>query len=736
MDPGPAQRNASALARLLQNTEGYETFVLEEGDEPVPGRGRVVLGGAAHPQAAELARHLGLELLEGGGGFVFLGREYTESGDAVVASFPDPDRPGLPVVLFFGNDEARLAWYVTAIPRPWEYAVRVHSEGELAYRAPLRLHDGEVVVDEERSIDFLARRAAYWEGESFVVERDGLRVHMREAREGPVFEAFLSELHRTRANVQRWLGDARTEEAREGEELHLDLYLYDHPEDMELLFGEPYESFENPFHPRAHAPWSPFKSDAAQSLARVCARELQGRPSYPWLYDGVAIAATGKWWGRPLSGWISHLKIAGLMPGVNQLVDSKSVMRMSPHILRPARGFLFRFLMRGPMKGKGRQLWSGAPPGNKKLPVLFAKAVQKAAVEGAKARRGNPGKARKGRSKLEAMAAPFRHGVALSDRETEDLQSTYLARDVEAQLARASELGADALSVTVLAAAARRDTLVEFPRRFLASSASDLALVNALNAGRQLGMGAMLAVQPLATPASTWGDGGVLTDLEAREAFWESYAALATHYALFAQLAGVDILCIGANLREATKKISHNEAFREQRDEGWSVVIRKTRLAYRGAITYAAQLGELRSVEFWEDLDFIGVNFYPRMAKQGVVPRNGVVERACSEAIEDAITTSNRWNRPLLFVEVGFPARSDSWNRPNVPSGEEDGEEQRRYFELFAEALHTPRLDSNVLRGIYLWNWAADGEADPDRRSAFDLSHELAPPVLGAVFER
>jgi len=246
----------------------------------------------------------------------------------------------------------------------------------------------------------------------------------------------------------------------------------------------------------------------------------------------------------------------------------------------------------------------------------------------------------------------------------------------------------------------------------------------------------MLIMQPLGTPASTWGDGGVLTDLETREVFWDRYEALAVHYALLSQLMGVDILCIGSNLREATKKISQSQGLREQQGEGWKKVIRKTRLAYKGAITYAAQLVELKNVEFWENLDFIGVNFYPRMAKQGVVPRNGVVERACSEAIEDAITTSNRWNRPLLFVEVGFPARSDSWNRPTVPSGDEDGEEQMRYFELFAEALHTPRLDNNVLRGIYLWNWPLYGGADPVRRSAFDLSRELAAPVLGAVFER
>ena len=728
VDPGPAQRGASVLARMLTASKAFETFVLEEGDESDPSRARIVIGSADHPQAALLAESLGVSLVGEGEGFRFAGRAYMQPGDALIASFPDPDRSGLPAVLFYGNDEKLLARYLTSIPRPWEFGVEVFDEGELAFRAPLS-PEGE--LDESRAVDFLKRREAYW-SDPVEIEVEGITVITRKAMEGPAWKNFLLELQTTRANVQRWLGDARTEETVEAT-----IYLYDHLEDMEVLFGSSFERFENPFRPRGHAPWFPFKSDASNSLARICARQLQGEPRYPWLYDGIAVAATGKWWGTSLASWVSHLKIAGVMPRLNELADPKSIARMSPHVLQPARGYLFKFLMQGPMKRKGRALWGGAPMGDKKLPVQFAQALKKTTVAGAKNRQQpNKEKNRRGVSRFEVLASPFRNGIALVDEVTPDLHSTYLSRSVGEQLAQAQARGADAFSLTVRGALAQRTSLVELPNHFLASSASDLALMNALNAGRLLRMSAMLNFQPMNLPSSTWADGAVMVSIEQREHFWRRYRVLVTHYALFAQLAGVDILSLGSNLREATGKNLHNKNLSEVHSKGWETLIRKAHLAYKGALTYSAQLGkELDNIEFWEHLDYIGVNFYPRMGNRDIVARDGVVERACVDALEEAITLANRWNRPLLLTEIGYPARTNSWSRPNVPIGEVSPEEQKRFLELFASAMRDEDLDLPVLRGIFLWNWSAapspSGESGP-----FDLAGTLAESALESVFAK
>ena len=39
VDPGPAQRRAAGLARLLESSKAFRTFVLEDGDESVARRG-------------------------------------------------------------------------------------------------------------------------------------------------------------------------------------------------------------------------------------------------------------------------------------------------------------------------------------------------------------------------------------------------------------------------------------------------------------------------------------------------------------------------------------------------------------------------------------------------------------------------------------------------------------------------------------------------------------------------
>ncbi|MAB81537.1 MAG: hypothetical protein CMJ89_19525 [Planctomycetes bacterium] len=730
VDPGLAQKNALVLSGLLANTTGFTAFICEEGDEVDPSRGRIVIGSADKEKAARLATHLDVQLIDEGAGFSYGGRTYAQPGDALIASFADPDRPGLPVVLFFGNDEEFLAEYLNRIPRPWEFCVEIHADGELAYRAPLNA-DGTVQVD--RAVDYLGRREEYWRTKE-VIELEGITVLAREVPNSPAWKVFLGGLEGARAAVLRWLSDSRTPEVA------AEVWVLDHPEDMESLFGESTDRLENPFHPRAYVPWLPFKVEGANSLARVLARELQGPPAYPWLYDGIAIAAAGKWWGRNLTDWIGHLKSASLMPELTEIVDPRARTRYSPHILQPARGFLFRFLLRGPMKKRGRSLWAGAPLGDRKLAVQFAQAIKKAAVATAKAGKKNTRKRVVTRS--EVLASPFRNGIALVDEWSPALHSSYLSRSVGLQLAQAHARGADALSLTVRAASMQRETLVELPGAFQFASATDMALINALLAGRKLKMSAMLSVQPLASPAATWADGGVLLSPDDIEQFWKRYTRIITHYALFCQLASVDILCMGTDLREATKKGKQKSETRELMEEGWKKLIKTARRAFRGALTYGAKLGdELHVIQFWDSLDYVGVCFYPRMAKPGVVPRDGVVERACVDALEDATTLANRWNRPLLIVQAGYPARSQSWHRPGVPRGDFDPTAQKRFLELFGEALHRPRPDSQVVRGVYLWSWPAsdspESSRDGERKPAdYGLSGTLAEEALEVVFSK
>ena len=736
VDPGPAQVKARALAEALEEGSEFSGMILEEGDTQRSDRPRVVVGSFEEPDAARLALHLGVEPLPQEGGFRFNGRAYADPADALIAAFEDPERPGLPVVLFFGNDEELLAEYLTFLPTPWTPALELHAAGELAFVCPLE-PAGRPLLD--RAIDYHARRQAYWK-ESETLELDeGLTLRARKLPEGRGWRGFTTGLVRTRNQVTAWLappeqeatgedaaqqdegeeerdqdpGAAQIEEPSDPASVAVEILLYDHPSDVERLFGARTDLVINRFYPRVHAPWFPAKNSAANGLARVLARTLAGPPAHPWLLDGLAAAAENRWWGRPLELWAGHLQQGKLMPRLPEIVDARSAERISPHILEPARGFLFQFLITGPWKSRGNALWAGAPIANPKLAVGFAQRLQKA-VLGLRKQRG-------GLRRPEILAAPFRRGVALVDDADGPFHTNYLTPEVGESLALAKELGADSYSLSVFAAPQKSgDRLVELDRQALHASASDVALITALDQGRRLEMRPMLVVHPLAGPSTTWADGLVMTSGEDIDQFFRSFEMMALHYALFCELTGVEILCLGTDLREATRAGPRegvsDSGLRKRKHKGWTRMLSKVRGGYGGALTYGAQFGdELAGIPFWDDLDYLGVCFYPRMAGRDVQPRRGVAERACEEAVERSIVLANRWNRPLLFVQAGFPARTLSWDRPAVPRGPYDPVEQQRFFELFADVLEEPRPDSEVLRGLFIWNWPVRAPVAVDR---------------------
>jgi hypothetical protein len=380
-----------------------------------------------------------------------------------------------------------------------------------------------------------------------------------------------------------------------------------------------------------------------------------------------------------------------------------------------------------------RALWKGAGTEARTLSTLYRRAAQQVA-------RSSVGKrAAQRRSELEGET-PYRHGLALVESE----RAGYGSRALEQALAEAVALapGPDAVSLTVFATAEdpRAPLLAPHPRPAYGGT-SDAALASAVAGARARELAVMLSLEVLAHPNGAWADVLSWTGAHDVELFFERYARVALHYALVAELLGTELFCFGSNLRESTRTEVDDERRDPERLEirrkGWESLITRLRGAYLGDITYAARFpAEAQEIGFFERLDFLGLLFFPPVARASGAPTPEAVQRALRYELEQAFDLAVRWNRPLLLVQTGFPARSGSWARPQTPRGMLDLSSQQAFLAALAEALAAKSENRVVLRGLFLWNWPLDPALTGPEDGGFGLRGKPAAAALPRFFER
>jgi len=180
-------------------------------------------------------------------------------------------------------------------------------------------------------------------------------------------------------------------------------------------------------------------------------------------------------------------------------------------------------------------------------------------------------------------------------------------------------------------------------------------------------------------------------------------------------------------------------------------VLARVRAAYSGALTYSADLakGEHLRVEFWGQLDFVGIELWKPLVRLDPGEPGPTDERLRKEmmrqlrqvALAGGLAVEDEPGReplPVLLLGVGFPSSHDAWKRPSVPMGERDLERQVQLFEHLAYATGRVYTDQGFSQpeGVFVHAWSTHPEAG----GAWDRGHALqgkpALDALRALFER
>ena len=241
---------------------------------------------------------------------------------------------------------------------------------------------------------------------------------------------------------------------------------------------------------------------------------------------------------------------------------------------------------------------------------------------------------------------------------------------------------------------------------------TDARLVRCARQARELGL--KIVLKPHMWAGSVF-HGAIEFERKERFDIWfDDYRRWMLHFARLAEVHRFDALVIGNELAGLT---GHERA--------WRSLIQQVRRVYRGPLTYAAHWErELELISFWDELDWIGVNFYFPIAAEGEEPA------ADSPQIDRAAETIARvregYAKPVLFTEVGFPALETAAARPWEENASAlDAELQARCYSVWLERFaRQPGVE-----GMFWWKWPSHGRGGP-----FDFSHSpLGKPSMGVL---
>ena len=188
--------------------------------------------------------------------------------------------------------------------------------------------------------------------------------------------------------------------------------------------------------------------------------------------------------------------------------------------------------------------------------------------------------------------------------------------------------------------------------------------------------------------------GMVAAETETDWATWfGSYRAFILHYAALARDTEIEALCIGNELRGTT-----------HREREWRDLIAEIKGVYDGVLTYGAHAEEVWDVPFWDALDYIGVSAYYALADTPSATRAEMVT-AWEPHVARLERLSTRWDRPILFTELGYrsvdfaaqyPWKFDDTTSVNL-------QVQADAYGAFFEAV----WPEPWFAGVHWWKWAS-----------------------------
>lgn len=197
--------------------------------------------------------------------------------------------------------------------------------------------------------------------------------------------------------------------------------------------------------------------------------------------------------------------------------------------------------------------------------------------------------------------------------------------------------------------------------------------------------------------------------------WFENYSNFILHYARLAEELKIELFCIGTELSGTTVT----------REKDWRQLIQKVRQVYSGQLTYAANwYQEYTRINFWDELDFIGIQAYFPLSKNAH-PALKELLKNWAPYLKEIEAISQKYQKPVIFTEIGYRSQSNAASHPWEWIRPFSGNPVSADFQLQAdlyEAFFQIFWEKPWFAGVYFWKWFPDSH-----RPANGRNHDFSP---------
>ena len=192
----------------------------------------------------------------------------------------------------------------------------------------------------------------------------------------------------------------------------------------------------------------------------------------------------------------------------------------------------------------------------------------------------------------------------------------------------------------------------------------------------------------------------------------ESYREFILRYAKVAEAAHAEMYCIGVELTRLAL----------EKPEFWRSLIADVRSVYTGKLTYAANWHqEYEQIDFWNELDYIGVQAYFPLTEQAC-PTTQEIAAGWVPHLIKLEEIHDRFNRQIVFTEMGYRSSASAAIKPwewaensSVLDHSYSPETQLNCYDAFFNMVWR----QDWFAGAHLWQMRSDyferaEENDPD----------------------
>jgi len=168
--------------------------------------------------------------------------------------------------------------------------------------------------------------------------------------------------------------------------------------------------------------------------------------------------------------------------------------------------------------------------------------------------------------------------------------------------------------------------------------------------------------------------------------------------AKFASANAIEMYCIGVEFKTAVR----------QRPEFWHNLIKEVRQVYSGKLLYAANWDNYSAVDFWDQLDYIGIDaYFPLIDKAN--PGLGELKSKWKKQGKILKEYSMQQNKQIVFTEYGYRS-SDfaAWNQWEIEQLSSDQQLNLQIQENAYTAVYESVWGASWLAGGFIWKWYPD----------------------------